>query len=285
MKAVTGVIFTLIIIFFINVTIVGQETKDLLINDNEISGWVFDADSIPCNTGVANDNPSLFDAIDGGAEVYLDRGFVSGAYSGYTDGTPDNEICVEIYDQGTAANAYLVYQYFDNVSSVNTYIDIPDLGDSAQIDTCFLVDYVLEVIKDNYFLRFVCRKDDPSKQSMISFAQRVVEKSVPIIHNPDNLKLKNSYTNISVFPSNGNFLFKITLRANYFEKSKVPELSIYNSKGLLIQKLGLRPFGSENYIALWDGKNKSGKTVAKGVYTAVIDNKRMFSRQNFVIGY
>ncbi len=291
MKYLNKMVLGLSIIFFSYISIMGQETKDLLLADNEIAGWVFDADSIPCNTGLSNNDTSLFEVIDGGAEVYLDRGFTTGAYSGYTDGTADNYICVEIYNQGSAANAYLVYHYYDTIvtndsTGYTPWVNIPDLGDSAHIDTTYLFEYVTELIQKNFFIRLSCPKDDQIKQSMITIGQRIVEKSVPIKYYPDKSKpANNRLAKISVYPSNGNFLFKISLHTQYFEKVRIPDLSIYNSKGLLIKKLALSSFGSQNYLAQWDGKNQRGAAIAKGVYTAVITDNNLFVRKSFIIGY
>ncbi len=281
MKLGTKAIMFISVLFLINVTVVGQIADSLLlIKDNEITGWVEDTDSI-CNTGFAQDCTSLYDAIDGGADVYIDRGFVSGSYKGYTDGS--NIICLEIFDQGSATNAYLVYHYFG--TTIGGYYNVSDLGDSAHIDTNYLSDTYIELIKNNFFIRLVCPKDAQYIQTAITMAQRVVEKSVPIIYNPKiSMGTNNKLTKISVYPSNGNFMFKISLKTDKFSKSDAPSLSIYNSKGILIQRLLIHPFGSQNFIAIWDLKNDKSMKVAPGIYTAMILNGDIWLSKKFVIG-
>lgn len=283
MKVVTGWILFFTMLFLLPVTVLSQESKNLLLAENEINGWTFDLDS-SCNEGFAKDCTSLFEAIDGGAEVYIERGFVTGSYDGYTDGT--NDICIEIYDQGSAANAYLVYHYYDTTASNSTltpYMNVPNLGDSAHIDTSYLFDYVLELIQSNFFIRLTCPKDDQNKQTMISFAE-AIDRKVPIKNYPDISQQKyEKFANISIHPSNDNFLFKMSINTNYFKKNKIPEISIYNSKGLLIQELSLHSFGTQNYIAHWDRKNSNGSIVAKGVYSVVFRKDNLAYSKKFIV--
>ncbi len=284
MGLVTKTPFLFPILFLINVTVVGQTPEELLPDEGEITGWTFDLDS-NCNEGIAEDDSSLFDAIDGGAEVYIERGFVAGAYDGYTDGS--NNICVEIYDQGTPQNAYLVYHFYDTSAHDSTFFPfllIPDLGDSARLDTTYVFDYVLEMLLGKFFMRFIGPRDEQIKETIIDFAKNI-ENQVPIITGPYISPQTGGLGEINVYPSNGIYMFKIMLNPNYFEKSQNPKLAIYNSKGRLILTLLLHSFGSQHYISMWDGKNRKGALIAKGIYTAIINCNGIVLQKTFVVGY
>ena len=144
--------------------------EDLLPKENEVSGWVFETDSL-CNEGTANDQQSLFDIIDGGATEYIDRGFVEGAFKGYHDGTV--AICVEIYDQGSSTNALSVYQAMED----GLYIPVSSLGSHARLDTAPLFNYEIELAEDKFFVRLstIDNKTEEYKQAAITIAQNIVD--------------------------------------------------------------------------------------------------------------
>lgn len=145
--------------------------EGLLPKENEVSGWVFDTDSL-CNEGTANDQQSLFDIIDGGALEYTNRGFVEGAYKGYNDGSYG--ICVEIYNQGSSANALSVYQAMED----GVYMPVSSLGSNARLDTALLFNYEIELAEDKFFVRLttVDIKTEQYKQAAISIAQNIVSE-------------------------------------------------------------------------------------------------------------
>jgi hypothetical protein len=80
--------------------------EDLLIKNNEISGWL--------RTGegwVVNSEKELYDKIDGYAEAFTKYGFVEGAQQDY-QGTILNSpsiVTLQIFDQGTVSNAQNVF--------------------------------------------------------------------------------------------------------------------------------------------------------------------------------
>ncbi len=261
-----------------NSAVISQTPSDLLPGENEITGWTFVSDS--CNSGLANDCTSLYDAIDGGADVYVDRGFVSGAYKGYTDGV--HCICVEVFDQGTYENALSVYQYYGEFGG---YEPISDIGDSAHIDKSLMYEYVIELVNGKFFIRLDCLKDDIYKPIMLNMTQKI-DRKLPIKNEPTITNSSNSRLGkISIYPSNGNYLFKTTLSKYFTDRARIPEVSIYNLKGLLIQKLALKSFGTHSYITHWDGKNKTNVSVAKGQYTAILRKENVLIRKNFLVGY
>ena len=123
---------------------------DLLPDDEDISGW----------GGVgayeeANDYDGLFNIINGGAEDFIDEGFVSAAFQIYENCF--GEVCslalvhLRIYDQGSSENAVTVYD------KVATGIGIPwdGAGINARIDESAIAAYTIEFWQENFFVQIV----------------------------------------------------------------------------------------------------------------------------------
>ncbi len=92
--------------------------EDLLVKDNEITGWSYSG-----VRWVANNITELTDYINGGAEIYQNHGFTEATQQSY-NGTIENgtrTIQLFIYDMDTEANAKAVY-------------DDPDLGLTGATD-------------------------------------------------------------------------------------------------------------------------------------------------------
>jgi hypothetical protein len=124
----------------------------LLPADNEISGWT--------TLGAyeeANDYESLYFIIGGGAQVYIDNGFMSGAFQNYVSSVGLLEMIVKIYDQGNETNAKIVYD------KVSTGIGIPwnGAGNEARIDESALSSYIIEFYQKNLFVQvYIQQKTD-----------------------------------------------------------------------------------------------------------------------------
>ena len=122
----------------------------LLPDDDAISGWesvgVYDE---------ANDYDELYDLINGGAEVFIDNGFVSAAFQIYINcvggACADAAVHVRIYDQESEANAAAVYD------RVATGIGMPwhEAGMEARIDESGLAVYTVEFWQRNMFVQVV----------------------------------------------------------------------------------------------------------------------------------
>ncbi len=83
------------------------EPSDLLPSDGEISGWQWDG-----APSTAADQTSLYTLINGGAEEFVERGFISGVlhrYSGSLEGTTAG-LELFIADQGSQSNARDIYE-------------------------------------------------------------------------------------------------------------------------------------------------------------------------------
>lgn len=68
------------------------------------------------------------------------------------------------------------------------------------------------------------------------------------------------------------------------ENSENVELSIYNAKGMLINKLLSGYQDSGRHIEIWDGKNSAGETVSSGVYFyRLVAGNKVFSKKMMLI--
>lgn len=129
--------------------------------------WVPDS-AVPCVSGMVSTSQGLYDAIDGGAEEYIRRGFKSGLFSGYIkDGVP---ACVEVYDQGSADSAKSVFL----ATASGEYKPFSSKADTARLDTSSTVAYVLEALKGRYFIRVSVQTRDEK----VLYSARVLLDSV-----------------------------------------------------------------------------------------------------------
>ena len=143
---------------------------DLLPGDDEISGWI--------TVGAydeASDHESLYVLINGGAEIFIDRGFVSAAFQQYTScvtgvcGT--TLLTLRIYDQGNEANAIAVYD--------EGAFGIPwgDAGVEARIDERGLASYAVEFWQRSFFVQVIIEeKTDEALNVAKLFAIRVSDE-------------------------------------------------------------------------------------------------------------
>jgi len=122
--------------------------EDLLIKNNEITGWTYGGSS-----WVANNVSELTTYINGAAEIYQRHGFVEAAhqqYQGKIDNV-DRQLRIFVYNQGNENNSKTLYED-------------PDLGLSGAIewtngagDTAHYIRYgglaqTLSFYKDRYFV-------------------------------------------------------------------------------------------------------------------------------------
>jgi|WetSurMetagenome_2_1015567.scaffolds.fasta_scaffold00056_36 hypothetical protein len=83
----------------------GSDPADLLPIDNDISLYLRKG-----SAAVMTDQQSIFNAIDGEAQKYIDYGFQEGVSQLYSNGSID--IDVQIFNQGTQENARDLYNLF-----------------------------------------------------------------------------------------------------------------------------------------------------------------------------
>jgi hypothetical protein len=142
---------------------------DVLPGDNDISGW----ESLGAYEE-ANDYDSLYALINGGAEVFIDQGFVSSAFQQYNNcvgGACSAAIVyLRIYDQGSSENAQSVYD------KIATGIGIPwdGAGFESRIDESALASYTVEFWQRNFFVQVIIdEKTDESLNVVKLFATQV----------------------------------------------------------------------------------------------------------------
>ncbi|MBN1982016.1 MAG: hypothetical protein JW795_10815 [Chitinivibrionales bacterium] len=83
----------------------GGDCTDLLPADNDISGFLRQGSS-----AVMTDEKTIFDAIDGAAEKYIEFGFIEGVEQLYSNGSMT--VDVRIFNQSTDDNASALLQQF-----------------------------------------------------------------------------------------------------------------------------------------------------------------------------
>ena len=114
---------------------------DLLPDDNDISGWLtlgaYDE---------ANDSDGLFDLINGGAEIFIDEGFVSAVFQIYVGDM--GTVRLRIYDQGSETNALIVYERV----ALGFGIPWDGAGTEARIDESDLT-YTVEFWQKNFYVK------------------------------------------------------------------------------------------------------------------------------------
>ncbi len=121
--------------------------EDLLIKDNEISGWVRSGDF-----WTASSAGELNNRINGEAVIYTSRGFVEAAKQEYQGNILGNTETIElrIFDQGAAENARSVFD--ELVLQMSSPIDwTADSGDWAKIERLPLSQRLI-FWKEKYFV-------------------------------------------------------------------------------------------------------------------------------------
>jgi hypothetical protein len=121
--------------------------EELLIKDNEISGWQ--------RTGelwTGSSSTDLYEKINGGAEIYINRGFMEAAMQIYQGQVLGNTASVTLYifDQGKTANAKSV---FDELAlGMSSPVDwTPGAGQEAKIERFSLSQGII-YYKSKYFI-------------------------------------------------------------------------------------------------------------------------------------
>lgn len=121
--------------------------EELLIKDNEISGWVRSGDFL-----TATSAGELNNRINGEAVIYTNRGFVEAVKQEYQGNILGNTETIElgIFDQGTDENAQSVFD--ELVLQMSSPIDwMADSDDWAKIER-FPLSQKLIFWKEKYFV-------------------------------------------------------------------------------------------------------------------------------------
>jgi hypothetical protein len=120
----------------------GADPVDLLPADNDVSGFLKKG-----NPSILTDAASIYEAIDGAAEKYIELGFVEGVFLKYSNGSAD--IDVSIFNHGTNENALKVLEEF--------YPSSPEVllsgVETMVVDHGLLVGYSIHYVKGSLYMR------------------------------------------------------------------------------------------------------------------------------------
>jgi hypothetical protein len=119
-----------------------SDPADLLPIDNDISGFLKKG-----SASVMTDQQSIFSAIDGEAQRYIDYGFQEGVKQLYSNGSID--IDVQLFNQGTETNAQGIFERFYPTSPQLISTKNPIVVVDLSLSTGYTVLYT----KQNIFLR------------------------------------------------------------------------------------------------------------------------------------
>lgn len=151
-------------------------TQDLLPRDKEISNW--SRSSADNASWLAVNTTQLQEKIDGGFELFANHGFVEAAmqqFSGSVNGQPNIEMEVQIYNQGSSANADAL---FDDPNNVFANPIAPKNPPSAKAQiTKDIFSYTMKFSKSKYYARLSVMSNDDKAQDVIEiFANNIASK-------------------------------------------------------------------------------------------------------------
>jgi hypothetical protein len=120
-----------------------REAADLLLKDDDIIGLKKSGEA-----SLANDLNSLYDIINGGAQIYIDNGFEEGVFQTYVQGA--SSFTLEIYDQAGVAGARAVY---DELYPASAELFFSGENREAVVDQSRLSSYSIQHYQDRFFIR------------------------------------------------------------------------------------------------------------------------------------
>jgi len=155
----------LLLIGILWLTFVGQaqeqEIKNLMPAEGSLEGWTI-KDTIEVYTG-----DDLFFMINGGADIYLEYGFVQVAQMKFENALAEKDH-LEIYEMEDSDAAYGIFSMNSSGKGVEM-----EMGDAS-----ILYDYYLHFLKGKYYVRCTTsRKEDDNIQSIKDFAG-IIEKNI-----------------------------------------------------------------------------------------------------------
>ncbi|HEY9123691.1 MAG TPA: hypothetical protein PK252_11050 [Bacteroidales bacterium] len=139
---------------------IGAELKNILPGNKEIDDWQV-VDSIRTIKG-----NQLFDYIDGGAEIFVEYGFVQAVSATYKDNA-NRQLQAEVYEMADSAASYGAYSFYLNSEGQNA-----NAGQEAQI-----IDYYCVVRKGNCVIVIsIPQADEGLFKSIEKFASAIASK-------------------------------------------------------------------------------------------------------------
>lgn len=151
-------------------------TADLLPKESEISSWSRQSGS---DAGwFASNTTQLSEKIDGGFELFANHGFVEAGmqkYSGTVNAQPNVELEVQIYQQGSEANANGV---FDDPNNAFANPIAPKNPPSARAQiTRDIFSFTMKFARSKYYARLIIFSADDKAQDVLEvFAGNIAAK-------------------------------------------------------------------------------------------------------------
>jgi hypothetical protein len=153
-------------LFFIAASVRAGQLDSFLPQSGEITGWT--------TYRWPQDENDLYRLIDGAGMVFIDHGFQEAVFQHYADESLI-ELELEIYDQGSPANAESTYH--DPVLETGWEVPSDDFGVEGRVDTSALASHKSEFWRDRYFVRgTVFQKSSYGLQGLAAFCQLVDQK-------------------------------------------------------------------------------------------------------------
>ena len=135
---------------------------DLRVGDQQVPGWALGTGA--GDLAEAWDYQSLYDLIDGAAEVYIAHNFqyaVRQYYYGQIGGQ-DEELELWMFDQGTPEDAEELFH--DPLIAPPAAIPIDNIGAEARIDSGFLY-FVLDFWRDQYYAKIMISHENGTEEA------------------------------------------------------------------------------------------------------------------------
>jgi hypothetical protein len=138
-----------------------QDIQKLFPNNQNIPGWSI-RDSVETYQG-----DDLFYYINGGADIFLEYGFIRAASCKYENAS--NTIHLEIYEMEDAESAFGIFSI--NTNEKGTPVDLGEIS--------FAYDYYLNVWKSKYFIRCTSQKKEVGIVDTLSLFTKYVVDKIP----------------------------------------------------------------------------------------------------------
>jgi hypothetical protein len=167
--AVLFIIFLLISCEKSSNTNTPKSIEDLLIKNNEISGWTYDGSG-----WTANNIPELTTYIDGEADLFQRYGFIEAVYQKYQGNINSAQVTIEIYiyNQSNRNNASELYN--DPLSGRDNPIEWQNGAGESSYYQKALFDQNLRFFRNQYYVRLnISSSSDEALNVMKQFALNV----------------------------------------------------------------------------------------------------------------
>jgi len=188
--------------------------EDLLPKPAFTDGW-----EISGNVS-AYDRDSVFDYIDGEAELYFPYGFEAVVTATYAhDGNMDDAVTADVYVMGSLLDAFGIYSNYRPAKA-----DLSPVGGGGHCDG-----YQLMFYQDRYFVRLSASgKPEQNRPVLLACAQAVLKKLPAGATQPKELKLLQCP---SIVPGTEKYIAESLLGYAFFKRGLIAE--VHRARGSL----------------------------------------------------